>query len=97
VLGLKLVVSLLTVLPPTILMGGTLPVLVKTVSETVEEFGEKTLRYSIPLIASALSSGLFSAAFSSFTFWASAQQWLRGHASIFSSGLQHFSFPEKLL
>ena len=39
VLGLKLVVSLLTVLPPTILMGGTLPVLVKTVSETVEESG----------------------------------------------------------
>ncbi len=40
VLGLKLVVSLLTVLPPTILMGGTLPVLVKTVSETVEESGK---------------------------------------------------------
>jgi predicted membrane-bound spermidine synthase/tetratricopeptide (TPR) repeat protein len=39
VLGLKLIVSLLTVLPPTILMGGTLPVLVKTVSETVEESG----------------------------------------------------------
>ena len=39
VLGLKLVVSLLTILPPTMLMGGTLPVLVKTVSETVEESG----------------------------------------------------------
>ena len=39
VLGLKLIVSLLTVLPPTILMGGTLPVLVKTVSDTVEESG----------------------------------------------------------
>ena len=38
VLGLKLVVSLLTVLPPTILMGGTLPVLVKTVSEILKYF-----------------------------------------------------------
>lgn len=40
VMTLKLFTSLLTLLPPTILMGGTLPVLVKTISESVEESGK---------------------------------------------------------
>ena len=39
VMTLRFVVSLLTLLPPTILMGGTLPILVKTVSESVEDSG----------------------------------------------------------
>jgi len=40
VLLLKLVVSLLTLLPPTILMGGTLPVLVRFLSNRIEEAGK---------------------------------------------------------
>ena len=39
VLLLKLFASMITLLPPTILMGGTLPILVKTVSASVEESG----------------------------------------------------------
>ena len=39
VLVLKLLVSMITLLPPTILMGGTLPILVKTISVSVEESG----------------------------------------------------------
>ena len=59
VLGLKLVVSLLTVLPPTILMGGTLPVLVKTVSETVEESGRNVaLLYSLNSFGAVVGSVL---------------------------------------
>lgn len=38
-LSLKLTISLVTLLPPTILMGGTLPVLARTISATVEESG----------------------------------------------------------
>lgn len=37
VLLLKLLTSLLTLLPPTILMGGTLPVLVRFISERIED------------------------------------------------------------
>ncbi|MEX1274495.1 MAG: fused MFS/spermidine synthase [Bacteroidota bacterium] len=39
VLMLKLVVSLLTLLFPTILMGGTLPILVRFISERIEDAG----------------------------------------------------------
>ncbi len=39
VLVLKLFASMITLLPPTILMGGTLPILVKTVAESVEDSG----------------------------------------------------------
>ncbi|MCI0706373.1 MAG: fused MFS/spermidine synthase [Ignavibacteriae bacterium] len=39
-LFLKLVVSLLTLLPPTILMGGTLPVLVRFLSHRIEDAGK---------------------------------------------------------
>ncbi len=39
VLLLKLLTSLLTLLPPTILMGGTLPVLVRYISRRIEESG----------------------------------------------------------
>jgi spermidine synthase len=39
VLVLKLLTSLLTLLPPTILMGGTLPVLVRFISDRVEDTG----------------------------------------------------------
>lgn len=40
VLALKLVVSLISLLFPTILMGGTLPVLVRFISERIEESGK---------------------------------------------------------
>ncbi|HEY5615485.1 MAG TPA: fused MFS/spermidine synthase [Bacteroidota bacterium] len=40
VLFLKLLVSLVTLLPPTILMGGTLPVLVRFLSTRIEESGK---------------------------------------------------------
>ena len=40
VLALKLAVSLLSLLLPTILMGGTLPVLVRFISERIEESGK---------------------------------------------------------
>ncbi len=40
VLFLKLVVSILTLLFPTILMGGTLPVLVRFISHSIEESGK---------------------------------------------------------
>ncbi|MBI5216313.1 MAG: fused MFS/spermidine synthase [Ignavibacteriae bacterium] len=40
VLSLKLLTSLITLLPPTILMGGTLPVLVRHISERIEESGK---------------------------------------------------------
>jgi spermidine synthase len=40
VLFLKLLASILTLLPPTIFMGGTLPVLVRFVSHSVEESGK---------------------------------------------------------
>ncbi len=40
VLVLKLVVSLITLLIPTILMGGTLPVLVRFISERIEDSGK---------------------------------------------------------
>ncbi len=40
VLTLKLLTSLVTLLPPTILMGGTLPVLVRHISERIEESGK---------------------------------------------------------
>lgn len=39
VLFLKLIISLLTLLFPTILMGGTLPILVRFISERIEEAG----------------------------------------------------------
>ncbi len=38
-LSLKLFVAIVTILLPTIMMGGTLPVLVKTISERVDESG----------------------------------------------------------
>ncbi|TAK66800.1 MAG: hypothetical protein EPO24_01140 [Bacteroidetes bacterium] len=40
VLALKLITSVITLLPPTILMGGTLPVLVRHISERIEESGK---------------------------------------------------------
>src|SRR5574341_1520532 len=40
VLGLKMMLSLLTLLLPTILMGGTLPVLVKALSQSLEDSGK---------------------------------------------------------
>ncbi|HEY4611375.1 MAG TPA: fused MFS/spermidine synthase, partial [Bacteroidota bacterium] len=44
VLLLKLVVSLITLLPPTILMGGTLPVLVRYISDRIEDSGKNIAR-----------------------------------------------------
>ena len=40
VLALKLVISLVSLLLPTILMGGTLPVLVRFISQRIEESGK---------------------------------------------------------
>lgn len=42
VLALKLIVSLISLLLPTILMGGSLPILVRFISERVEESGRNT-------------------------------------------------------
>ncbi len=48
VLILKLCISVLTLLFPTILMGGTLPVLVRTISTNVEESGKNVATLYLP-------------------------------------------------
>ena len=59
VLALKLVVSLLTLLVPTILMGGTLPVLVKFLTDYVEESGKTVARlYFVNSLGAVLGSAL---------------------------------------
>jgi spermidine synthase len=63
VLLLKLVVSILTLLLPTILMGGTLPVLVRFISHSVEESGKNvaTLYFlnSFGAVVGSLLGGFF--------------------------------------
>jgi spermidine synthase len=63
VLMLKLVVSILTLLLPTILMGGTLPVLVRFISHNVEESGKNvaTLYFlnSFGAVVGSLLGGFF--------------------------------------
>jgi len=63
VLLLKLVVSILTLLLPTILMGGTLPVLVRFISTNVEESGKNvaTLYFlnSFGAVIGSLLGGFF--------------------------------------
>lgn len=63
VLFLKLVVSLCTLLFPTILMGGTLPVLVRFISERIEDAGKNvaTLYFlnSFGAVGGSLLAGFF--------------------------------------
>jgi spermidine synthase/tetratricopeptide (TPR) repeat protein/MFS family permease len=63
VLLLKLLVSILTLLLPTILMGGTLPVLVRFISHSVEESGKNvaTLYFlnSFGAVVGSLLGGFF--------------------------------------
>jgi spermidine synthase len=59
VLLLKVVASALTILVPTILMGGTLPVLVKCLSERIEEVGKNVaILYFINSLGAVLGSVL---------------------------------------
>lgn len=63
VLVLKLIISILTLLFPTILMGGTLPVLVRFITSSVEESGKNvaTLYFlnSFGAVAGSLLGGFF--------------------------------------
>ncbi|MBI3578499.1 MAG: fused MFS/spermidine synthase, partial [Ignavibacteriales bacterium] len=63
VLAFKLIVSLLTLLFPTILMGGTLPVLVRFISERIEDAGKNvaTLYFlnSFGAVGGSLLAGFF--------------------------------------
>ncbi len=63
VLVLKLIVSLVSLLLPTILMGGTLPILVRFISERVEESGKNTaILYflnSLGAVGGSLLAGFF--------------------------------------
>ncbi len=63
VLVLKLITSLITLLPPTILMGGTLPILVRHISERIEDSGKNvaTLYFlnSFGAVAGSFLGGFF--------------------------------------
>jgi spermidine synthase/MFS family permease len=63
VMGLKLLISLVSLLPPTILMGGTLPLLVRYLSRRIEESGSNvaTLYFlnSFGAVAGSLLGGFF--------------------------------------
>jgi spermidine synthase len=59
VLALKFLLSLLTLLLPTVLMGGTLPVLVKALSQSLEESGKNVaLLYFLNSFGAVLGSAL---------------------------------------
>lgn len=59
VLALKLAISLLTLLLPTVLMGGTLPVLVKSLSKSVEESGRNVaILYCLNSFGAVLGAAL---------------------------------------
>ena len=56
---MKLIVSSITMLIPTILMGGTLPVLVRFISNRIEEFGKNlTLLYFLNSLGAVIGSVL---------------------------------------
>jgi spermidine synthase/tetratricopeptide (TPR) repeat protein len=64
VLGLKMVLSLLTLLLPTILMGGTLPVLVKALSGSLEDSGKNVaVLYFLNSFGAVLGSAIGGFAF----------------------------------
>ncbi len=59
VLSLKFLLSLLTLLLPTVLMGGTLPVLVKALSQSLEESGKNVaLLYFLNSLGAVMGSAL---------------------------------------
>ncbi|MGH7595832.1 MAG: fused MFS/spermidine synthase [bacterium] len=59
VLALKFLLSLLTLLLPTVLMGGTLPVLVKALSQSLDESGKNVaLLYFLNSLGAVMGSAL---------------------------------------